>query len=295
MPLLHMETELVRGAGNQLKQVLASVEFQVQQLHHSVQNLSGAWQGPSANIFVGEVQPLLQQLTQFVSIGDLLNQRLKREVEEWEIVGRYFGGLSNELGADNAPITMTPGATETNVPPDQTEWFLSEMFRNLYITQKTSLGSEGSVLEQASKLLTFFESVKTGGDWDYKNGDLKDFATTGVILSGETYANDVPGNIMYGFMGASLAEEIKNLTIGLEAETVLLGLAGYVQVNPGASKADIAELLLNPDRIRLLTYSQFLDDPLDQNAIRVGFELYRQGPSPENFDALLKSTELRTP
>lgn len=100
---------------------------------------------------------------------------------------------------------------------------------------------------------------------------------------------------MYGLMGAALAEEIKTMTIGLDAETVLLGLAGYVQINPGASKEDIARLLLNPNREKLLIYSRFLDDPLDQNAIKVGFELYRQGPSPENLDTLIKSTELRKP
>jgi uncharacterized protein YukE len=91
MPILHMETELVRGVGHQLQQASNSVQQQSQQLHYSVQSLANAWHGPSADIFVIEIQPLLQQLNHFANSGDTLNQRLQREVDEWQQVGSRFG------------------------------------------------------------------------------------------------------------------------------------------------------------------------------------------------------------
>ncbi len=94
MPILHMETELVRSVGNQMQQASASMQQQTQQLNNSVQNLANAWQGPSASIFMGEIQPMMQRLNQFANTGELLNQRLQREVDEWERVGSQLGGTS---------------------------------------------------------------------------------------------------------------------------------------------------------------------------------------------------------
>ncbi len=86
MPVLHMETDLVRSVGTQLQQASSSLQQQTQQLNGSVQALSNAWQGPSADIFVSEIQPLLQYLNRIALEGDTLNQRLQREVDEWERV-----------------------------------------------------------------------------------------------------------------------------------------------------------------------------------------------------------------
>lgn len=91
MPLLHMETVSVRDTGNHLQQTSASLQQQTQQLNYSVQNLSNAWQGHSANIFTSESQSLLQQLNQLANASELLNQRLQREVDEWERVAGIFG------------------------------------------------------------------------------------------------------------------------------------------------------------------------------------------------------------
>ena len=84
MPLLHMETDLVRSVGNQVQQTAVSLQQQTQQLNHSMQALSNAWQGPSTDVFISEIHPLLQQLQEISSVGETLNQRLQREVEEWE-------------------------------------------------------------------------------------------------------------------------------------------------------------------------------------------------------------------
>lgn len=88
MPLLHMETELVIEAGRQLQQLSTNLQNQAQSLDRNVQALSHTWQGPSATIFVGEVNPILQNLTRLADSGHVLNQRLQREVDEWSQIGR---------------------------------------------------------------------------------------------------------------------------------------------------------------------------------------------------------------
>lgn len=88
MPLLHMETELVLDAGRQLQQLSTNLQNQAQNLDRNVQALSHTWQGPSATIFVGEVNPILQNLTRLADSGRVLNQRLQREVDEWSQIGR---------------------------------------------------------------------------------------------------------------------------------------------------------------------------------------------------------------
>lgn len=99
MPLLHMETERVRGAGNLLQQTSSSLQQQTQQLHNSVHILANAWQGSSAGIFASEIQPLLQQLSRFAQAGESLNQRLQGEVDEWEQVASSIGGAVTSMMA----------------------------------------------------------------------------------------------------------------------------------------------------------------------------------------------------
>lgn len=112
MPLLHMETELVRGVGNQLQQTAGSLQQQTQQLNNAVQNLANGWHGPSASIFVGEIQPMMQQLSRFANAGELLNQRLQREVDEWERVSSQFGSLGGSGVAAIANRTGLDGDGE---------------------------------------------------------------------------------------------------------------------------------------------------------------------------------------
>lgn len=105
MPLLHMETDSVRGVGNQLQQAAVSMQQQTQQLNNSVRNLANGWQGPSANIFVGEIQPLLQKLNQFARAGGTLNQRLQHEVDEWEQVASVLGVVDAAIIGGTLPLT----------------------------------------------------------------------------------------------------------------------------------------------------------------------------------------------
>lgn len=100
MPVLHMETDATRAVGQQLEHTAGTLRQQSQQLAYVLQNLSGDWQGPSAAIFASEIQPLLHQFHQSANAGELLNQRLQREVAEWENVGSTFGPGSSFNVAD---------------------------------------------------------------------------------------------------------------------------------------------------------------------------------------------------
>lgn len=139
-----------------------------------------------------------------------------------------------------------------------------------------------SFLDRARK---FYNIVKTGGEGDLKNNIFKNDCC--VRIFGTPVANDVPGNILYGFIGL----EVFN-------EEMLLAAAGYVHVNKqvSISKA-VFEIGLDLGRAKFkwckVKYVSFIrypcserskeaawnkvlngwaakDDPKDQQAILVG-------------------------
>ena len=87
MPILHMETDMVRSTGMQLQQASVLLREQVTQISYSVQTLASAWQGPGTQIYLSELQTVVNQLNQFAITGESLNNCLKREIREWEQVG----------------------------------------------------------------------------------------------------------------------------------------------------------------------------------------------------------------
>ncbi|MBP8002160.1 MAG: CHAP domain-containing protein [Chloroflexi bacterium] len=91
MPILHMETDIVRGVGNQLQQTADLLSEHTQQFNTTIQTLSSHWQGPSAEIFISDIHPILHQLNQLFDTGTTLNHRLQREVDEWEQVDNQRG------------------------------------------------------------------------------------------------------------------------------------------------------------------------------------------------------------
>ena len=129
MPLLHMETDLIRDAGNHLQQTSVSLQEKTQQISHSIQNLSSVWQGTSATIFIGEIQPLLQQLQQLSTAGEMFNKRLQQEVNEWE-------QIANDLmGGASVVMAVLPATGGGDVLGEQTSAF-AEQYQNLTWPQK---------------------------------------------------------------------------------------------------------------------------------------------------------------
>lgn len=97
MALLHMETELVRETGRQLGKMSVFLTQNYQQLLQSTQSLSGNWQGSSRDFFIGEINPLLNQISHLADAGNTLNQRVQREVDEWERVGQGIDLITGNL------------------------------------------------------------------------------------------------------------------------------------------------------------------------------------------------------
>lgn len=171
MPILHMETEQVRSTGYQLQQAASTMQQESRQLAASIQNLLNAWQGPSATIFVGEIQPLLQQLAQFANAGELLNQRLQREVAEWEQAAIELGG--NIWGLSPEERGQTPGGEieeKLSWLADQSLW--AEIGLGLYGLQGLSFALGSTYAEQVLVYGSRFqkELVGLGGHLTHLQG-----------------------------------------------------------------------------------------------------------------------------
>lgn len=106
MPILHMETDAVRGVAQQLKANAGTIQTEHQNLNGSVQNLTSVWQGGSADQFLQQAQALLTQIQQVLQQGDELGNRLEREVVEWEQVAAVLGGGVTGAAAGGASSSI---------------------------------------------------------------------------------------------------------------------------------------------------------------------------------------------
>ena len=98
-------------------------------------------------------------------------------------------------------------------------------------------------------LMNFKQKVQNKGDWDLKQLDEWQQSSL-YMFNGEIVDKDAPGNIMYGYMGKAY---------GIP-DIVLYAAAGYAQISAGTSK--------------LSFWNSFFDDPMDQDNIRRGIEIY---------------------
>ena len=161
---------------------------------------------------------------------------------------------------------------------------------NAYILKAGVVKPEGSLLDMIDEVSRFYEKVKTGGDWDWKNNIFSDEPC--LELYGKRVSNDVPGNINYGFTGMAIGDELNALSFGIDPELLLLGLAGYAHVKPDLSKSDIVDLLTSPNRDIMLVYLSAADDDLDQNAVQVGIDYFNSGGS---LRTRILNAQLRAP
>lgn len=84
MPILHMETEQVRAAANQINILAQQLEEQYRLLNQQLQQLQVSWQGPSGDLFTIHLQSEIQNVTTTAAQAFTLSQRVHREVTEWE-------------------------------------------------------------------------------------------------------------------------------------------------------------------------------------------------------------------
>jgi hypothetical protein len=101
----------------------------------------------------------------------------------------------------------------------------------------------------------FVNKVKPGGDWDFKAQEEWGLDPSKVYLyKGKKLAYDDVGNIHYGYVGRVLF-----------SETILLDAGGYVQIYTNTSSWSY--------------WNSNWDDPRDQEAIKFGCKLWREGLS----------------
>jgi hypothetical protein len=121
----------------------------------------------------------------------------------------------------------------------------------------------------AIKYTTFYNLVKDGGILDVKRQPGWD--SPKFIYNGEVVNNDVPGNILYGYLGKHFGFP----------DTVLTAFAGGNQMANG-----IANLLAegkNPlEALKGFNLDSFGDDPRDTARIKQGMEIWRNKKYPQN-------------
>jgi len=108
----------------------------------------------------------------------------------------------------------------------------------------------GTALGMKQRWEWFYKQVRNSGPWDFKNNVYKKFRSSGVVICGRKYGNDMPGNFHFGFVGRAA---------GFASVTLQSG-AGAAQMKAGTS-----------DRKFWCTYG---DDPVDNDFIRLGIELF---------------------
>lgn len=86
MPLLHMDTELVRSVGNQLQQIASATSQATQDMRHVLSMLQNSWHGSSSDYFSNDLHQVLLQVHELAESGTQLSRRTFAEVAEWERV-----------------------------------------------------------------------------------------------------------------------------------------------------------------------------------------------------------------
>jgi hypothetical protein len=172
--------------------------------------------------------------------------------------------------------------------PESSGWLIKQLRRNSQ--EKFSFGNY-----DLSAYPRFYYQVKSGGPNDFKRNTLKPYAESGISLFGQQYNYDVPGNIVYGYLGRTygFSEEALRNAAGfahVQDKTGGIPLRLRVKWPPGPIPIRLGEPL---DRI-IGPNAKKHDDPLDQHAIGVGFQLYEsQDLSRANVRRAIKAAKLR--
>lgn len=124
--------------------------------------------------------------------------------------------------------------------------------------------------EQAAEVLeayyVWYEFVKTGGPWDHKKKIRDTFGKHACDFASRTlYQYDIWSNIHYGYIGLAAGFEEWDLKAG----------AGIAQIKVGLKNMPEGYWKRRWEEIGDADIAAALDDPLDQEAIKVGFYLWQ--------------------
>jgi hypothetical protein len=123
MPVLHMQTDGVRSAGQYLGQVASNLDQQSQQLTNAIHVLSNNWQGPSYDSFVGDIVLTVNAETLYgQDLGGINNKHsvvvAGMVKDENDTVTKYLV-LDPNLGLDE---TLGKGYYEVDVAQLEQAW-----------------------------------------------------------------------------------------------------------------------------------------------------------------------------
>lgn len=180
------------------------------------------------------------------------------------------------------PLAKKGGSSQKqeapSATPDKTKWFVKQLAgaRNEMDT-KYHIRNNARPDQVVAAWLAFYQKVKKRGPLDYKNlpSDNANSLTGDIILCGKKCTRDDPGNIMYGFLGRY---------VGFW-ESILLDMAGYVQVNSNPSKKELFKPVL--DNLIRPGYWSSRDNADDPPFIKVGFRLHGRKPTEANLCSAL--------
>jgi len=135
--------------------------------------------------------------------------------------------------------------------------WLPDISNSLRETIKTN-ASDKSIHSIAGPV-NFYNKVKIGGGWDYKNqpGQFDSKTHSAFVFDGNIVRNDFPGNVNFGYTGASTK---------WGSNQVLL---------VGACAAQVVSNILNKESPAW--NSPYLDNPGDSSQIMKGINYYKSG------------------
>jgi WXG100 family type VII secretion target len=85
MTTLHFDTDAGRNTSSLIRTTISNLQSELNTLQQRVNGMVGAeWQGNSAQQFQGEFQNWSEQLRNTISQLETIQQRLDREIAEWE-------------------------------------------------------------------------------------------------------------------------------------------------------------------------------------------------------------------
>ena len=135
---------------------------------------------------------------------------------------------------------------------DITNDLMKEMIRNEYenATQMTRKDLT-TPYDAIAFLFEFKQTVQNKGKWDLKQKEEWNKSSL-YYFDGKIVDIDAPGNIMYGYLGKAYGFSDKMLYMG----------AGYAQIDDGTAMLEFC--------------NTYFDDPIDQNNISIGIEVYNK-------------------
>ena len=130
------------------------------------------------------------------------------------------------------------------------------LYQSYISINKNNMYLKREIVEMLAICVEFITYVNIGQEYDIKSQEWykEKYGDYQIMYDEGKLRDDEPGNMLYGYFGAALG-----LPIGL---LVLAG--GIAQIKDGNSIANFRD------------FESFGDDPVDTNAIKRGFEIYKQ-------------------